>query len=363
MGLLVDIKKKMGEFLLEAYFAIDCETLAILGASGSGKSMTLKCIAGIETPDEGRIVLDNQVLFDSDKRINLPPQERSIGYLFQNYALFPNMTVEENIAVALRLPKQDKEKIVKEKIKTFYLEGLEKKKPSQLSGGQQQRVALARMIASNPKMIMLDEPFSALDSHLRWHLEQELLEIIETYQRPTLFVSHSRDEVYRISNLIGVMNNGKLEKLSEKKELFRNPELLTGAILTGCKNFSRIVKIDEHTVKAIDWQVKLQTKSTVTEEIGYVGIRAHHIQVLKKGNDNENTSNTILCRVIKIIDNTFSIIVMLRNIYMEDDKISDEIISEKFSEIRLELGKQEWEEVKGDQIRIKLSEESLLLLR
>ncbi len=360
MGLLVDIKKKMGNFILEVCFEIDCETLAILGASGSGKSMTLKCIAGIETPDEGRIVLDNQVLFDSDQKINLSPQERKIGYLFQNYALFPNMTVEENIAAALRMPKREKEKIVKEKIKTFYLEGLEQKKPGQLSGGQQQRVALARMIASNPKMVMLDEPFSALDSHLRWQLEQEMLEIIETYQKPTLFVSHNRDEVYRISDLIGVMDNGKLEKLSEKRELFRSPEILTGAILTGCKNFSRIVKINEYRVNAIDWQVELNTQSVVTEENRYVGIRAHHIQVVREITDDDNT---ILCRVIKIIDNTFSVIVMLRNSFTDNESVDKDKKFENYAEIRLEIGKEEWEEVKGEQIRIKLSKENLLLLR
>lgn len=360
MGLQVKIKKKLGNFLLDVCFEIDNKTLAILGASGSGKSMTLKCIAGIETPDEGKIVLDNKVLFDSDKKINLPPQERSVGYLFQNYALFPNMTVEENIGVAIRMPKREKEEIVKEKIKTFYLQGLEKKKPCQLSGGQQQRVALARMIASNPKIIMLDEPFSALDSHLRWQLEQEMLEIIEKYQRPTLFVSHNRDEVYRISDLIGVMNNGKLEKLSSKKELFQCPELLTGAILTGCKNFSRIIKINDYRVKAIDWQVELETKSKVTNESEYIGIRAHHIQVVKEKNTDDNT---ILCHVIKIIDNTFNMIVMLKNIYMDDENITEDRKLDNYSEIRLEIGKHEWEEVKGDQLRIKLSEENLLLLR
>lgn len=359
MGLQVDIKKQMGNFLLDVCFEIDCETLSILGASGSGKSMTLKCIAGIETPDEGRIVLDNQVLFDSQKRINLSPQARKIGYLFQNYALFPNMTVEENIGVGLRVSKKEKDQIVTDKIKTFYLEGLEKKKPSQLSGGQQQRVALARIIASNPKIIMLDEPFSALDSYLRWQLEQEMLEIIETYKKPTLFVSHNRDEVYRMSDLIGVMNNGTMKKISDKTEVFKNPELLAGAILTGCKNFSRINKTDDYRLKALDWNIELNTNLPVTKEIKYVGIRAHHIQVIKEMNADDNT---ILCRVIKIIDNTFSTIVMLENSNIEQQKEKAKSF-ENYSEIRLEIGKEEWEEVKGEHIRIKLSAENLLLLQ
>lgn len=360
MGLQVDIKKRMGNFSLQVSFKIDNETLSILGASGSGKSMTLKCIAGIEIPDEGRIVLEDQVLFDSQKRINLPPQERKIGYLFQNYALFPNMTVEENIAAVLHASKKEKEKVLKEKIKAFYLEGLEKKKPNQLSGGQQQRVALARMIASNPKIIMLDEPFSALDSYLRWQLEQEMLEIIERYKMPTLFVSHNRDEVYRISNLIGVMNNGRLERVSEKKDLFQNPEILAGAILTGCKNFSRIIRIDDYRVKALDWKAELSTKAQVTEEIKYVGIRAHYIQVMK---EMDAEDNTLLCRVMKTIENTFTMIVMLEQISIKKQNENREGSFENYSEIRLEIGKKEWDEVKGKQIRIRLSPDKLLLLR
>ncbi|MFA9378654.1 MAG: sulfate/molybdate ABC transporter ATP-binding protein [Lachnotalea sp.] len=360
MGLQVDIKKKMGNFSLNVCFEIESETLSILGASGSGKSMTLKCIAGIETPDEGKIVLDDQVLFDSEKKINLPPQQRKIGYLFQNYALFPNMTVEENIGIGLRVSKSEKIEIIKEKIKAFYLEGLEQKKPGQLSGGQQQRVALARIIASNPKMIMLDEPFSALDSYLRWQLEQEMQEIIDTYKKPTLFVSHNRDEVYRISELIGVMDNGTLEHVSEKKDLFKNPEVLTGAVLTGCKNFSRIKRLDNHRIKAIDWNIELNTMLPVTESIEYVGIRAHHIQVMKEiGADD----NTMLCRVVKIIDNTFTTIVMLKNVNIDEQNVAREGKFENYSEIRLEIGKQEWQEVKGEQIRIKLAQEELLLLR
>ncbi len=350
----------MDHFSLEVSFEIARETFSILGASGSGKSMTLKCIAGIEIPDEGRIVLDDQVLFDSGEKINLPPQERKIGYLFQNYALFPNMTVEENIEVVLRASPKEKKEIVKEKIKTFYLEGLEKKKPSQLSGGQQQRVALARMLASNPKMIMLDEPFSALDSYLRWQLEQEMLEIIQSYRMPTLFVSHNRDEVYRISDLIGIMNNGRLEWISGKRELFENPRLFAGAILTGCKNFSRIIRIDDYKVKALDWQVELITREKVTEEIRYVGIRAHYIQVMREMNADHNT---LLCRVTKTIENTFTMIVMLAHISIKKQREGIEGGVWNYSEIRMEIGKKEWDEVKGEQVRIKFSPENLLLLR
>ena len=191
----VDFTKKLGEFELRAKFSIANEKLAILGASGCGKSMTLKCIAGIETPDSGHIILNDRVLYDSSKGINLPPQKRRVGYLFQNYALFPNMTVAQNIGFALE-GKTAKNNIVKEFIQKLRLQGLENKYPAQLSGGQQQRTALARMLALDTEMIMFDEPLSALDSFLKWELEQELLDIFAGFDRPILYVSHDRGEVF-----------------------------------------------------------------------------------------------------------------------------------------------------------------------
>lgn len=366
MGILVDIKKKMGDFLLEANFAVGDETLALLGASGSGKSMTLKCIAGIETPDEGRIELDDVVLFDSNLKINLPPRERSIGYLFQNYALFPNMTVEENIGAGIRLSKREKRQLVKEKIETFYLEGLETKRPAQLSGGQQQRVALARMLAASPKMILLDEPFSALDSYLRWQLEQEMIEVIEQFHKPTLFVSHNRDEVYRISDKIGVMAHGKLEIITGKHELFNNPQTLSGAILTGCKNFSQIKKINDHKVNAIDWQIELVTQTMVPDnEITYVGIRAHDIQIFSNKNfgtaGDKLGENVMACRLLRVIENTFSVTVILENVEVERS-YEKKRKSKNHSEISVELKKEEWEAVKGDIVFIKIRKEALLVL-
>lgn len=175
MSLFVEIEKQLGNFHLDVRFQAETETLALLGASGCGKSMTLKCIAGIMTPDRGRIVLNGRVLFDSEARIDLPPQQRRVGYLFQNYALFPTMTVEKNILCGIRSgSKAEKAAALSATLHRFRLEGLEKRYPAQLSGGQQQRVALARILCSQPEVILLDEPFSALDSYLKWDLELKL---------------------------------------------------------------------------------------------------------------------------------------------------------------------------------------------
>jgi molybdate transport system ATP-binding protein len=156
MSLIVNITKKLNNFTLNVDFNVEDEIFAILGASGCGKSMTLKCIAGIETPDNGHIEFNKKVLFDSKKSINLLPQKRHIGYLFQNYALFPNMTVRENILFAADGNKAEKNKIVEKNIKRFHLQGLENNYPASLSGGQQQRTAFARILAARAELLMLD---------------------------------------------------------------------------------------------------------------------------------------------------------------------------------------------------------------
>ena len=164
MAISVDIEKKLHGFTLKVKLESDGSPMGILGASGSGKSMTLRCIAGIQTPDSGRIVVNDKVLFDSEKKINLKPQERKVGYLFQNYALFPTMTVEKNIACGYRGDKKQLKAKVADYIERYQLNGLEKRYPGQLSGGQQQRVAIARAVVANPKLILADEPTGNLDS-------------------------------------------------------------------------------------------------------------------------------------------------------------------------------------------------------
>ncbi|EOR20095.1 sulfate/molybdate ABC transporter ATPase [Clostridium sartagoforme AAU1] len=351
MSLFVDIKKKLKGFSLDVSFETNGEYLGILGSSGSGKSMTLKCIAGIETPDEGRIVLNGKVLFDSYRKINLKPQDRHIGYLFQNYALFPNMTVEENIGIGLLTSKIEKERRVSEIIKKFHLQGLEKKYPNQLSGGQQQRVAMARCIIYKPDILMLDEPFSALDSHLKEKLQSEVLEFLKLYDGEVLMVTHSRDEVYKFCNNIVIIDKGNSILLGNTKEVFRDPKLMEAAMLTGCKNISRCKVISSNKVYAIDWDITLEIEKEIPKEINYIGIRAHSFEIV---NTNFKTEKNILdCQIDKIVENVFEYSILLKNKNKENKNT-----------ILYKIKKEEWDNRKDkEELYLKIPESSILFLK
>lgn len=202
MLLEVKIRKKLKEFTLDVDFVVKDAVLGLMGSSGSGKSMTLKCIAGIEEPDEGRIVLDGRVLFDSQQGISLKPQQRHIGYMFQSYALFPNMTVKQNILCGLEvrgLSASRQEQCLQELLTRFQLQAIAESYPRQISGGQKQRAALARMLGAAPQVILLDEPFSALDTGLKQELRQELQELLQERGGVTILVSHDKQEIELLS--------------------------------------------------------------------------------------------------------------------------------------------------------------------
>lgn len=280
MSVEVSIVKKLGDFKLDVSFSAGDEVTGLLGVSGSGKSMTLRCIAGIEKPDSGRIVVDGEVYFDSEKKINRKSKDRNVGYLFQNYALFPNMSVKENIIIGLEKTK-DIEARLKEQISIFQLDGLEDRHPGRLSGGQQQRVALARIFIRKPKILMLDEPFSALDTTLRWELQKETIEILKHFKGTVLFVSHSRDEIYRMCKKAGVVEKGQIASFGEVKTLFSNPDSVSVLKLTGCKNISKIHWLDEDTCFAEDWGLELKCRGGRSEGVDAVGIRAHYFEAAR----------------------------------------------------------------------------------
>lgn len=345
MKLVVNIQKKLRNFTLNVAFETQDEIFALLGASGCGKSMTLKCIAGIEKPDSGFISLNDCVLFDSENKINLPPQKRKIGYLFQNYALFPNMTIAENIAFVMNGNENEKSSAVAELLQVFALTELKHAYPRQLSGGQQQRAALARIIAADSELLMLDEPFSALDNYLKWQMELELMKILKKYGNAALLVSHDRDEVYRLADKIAVMSGGQIDAMSSKHELFANPQTLAATLLTGCKNISKAHYVNEHTLYADDWKIELYSSVPVPQDLKYVGIRAHYL-LLSSSNDEINFYEM---NVLQEIEDTFSYIIMVQ--YNDDSQ-----------PIRWEVDKELWRAKKAGRILLTVPADKLILL-
>ena len=277
MSLEINIEKKLDGFTLRAAFTAGNTSTALLGASGCGKSMTLRCIAGIVKPDRGRIVLDGRVLFDSDRHIDLPPQQRGVGLLFQNYALFPNMTVEQNILCGLKTEKDPaaRRAACAEMLRTMRLEELAKRYPAQLSGGQQQRAALARILVGKPRILMLDEPFSALDSYLREEVEGEVGSLLANFAGTALLVTHNRDEAYRLCKEMIVLNEGQVLRTGSTKAVFADPQSIAAARLTGCKNILPCTPLDSHTVRLDGWNTTLRLALPVPAGCTAVGIRAH----------------------------------------------------------------------------------------
>lgn len=304
MGLQVSVKRKLKGFSLDVSFATDGKPMGLLGASGSGKSMTLRCIAGIDTPDEGRIVLNGDVLFDSEKKISLKPRQRRVGYLFQNYALFPTMTMEQNIGISLTGNKGENAARVADMIRKYHLEGLEKRYPSELSGGQQQRAALARMLITDPKVVMLDEPFSALDAFLREQMLQELLAMLTEYKGEVIMVSHSRDDIYKCCTDLTIISGGRSLMAGDTKEIFRNPKLAETCRLTGCKNISKARKTGTRTLYAEDWKMALTAAEDVPDDLAAVGIRGHLIRLGEKSGA-ENEVNSFRVRISGMVEAPF----------------------------------------------------------
>ena len=332
-GLFLDIDKRLANFHLQVALNTNNQPLGFLGGSGAGKSMILRCIAGIETPNKGQIVLNNRVLFDSEKKIDLPIHQRRIGFLFQNYAPFPHITVAENIAFGIPKSVNVKEEVEKQLI-TMQLQGFGDRYPHQLSGGQQQRVALARALASKPEALLLDEPFSALDTHLRSQLEQQVTEILDDYSGVTLFVTHNMEEAYRLCPNLLVLEQGKEAHHGSKYEIFQHPASINVAQLTGCKNFSRASILSPQQIEAIDWDCTLQVREKMPLQLSHVGIRAHHLIFTK----DPQKVNTFPCYLVRTSETPHRMTVFLKlhspGNHPHDYHLQGEIYKEKWENIQ-----------------------------
>ncbi len=316
MSLEVDIKKRFGTFELDVKLQAGSETLGLLGASGCGKSLTMRCIAGIERPDEGRIVVNDTVFFDSKAGVNLTPQERKTALLFQNYMLFPNLTVEENVGAGIgkNVPKDERARIIEGELQRFGLSGFNRRYPSQLSGGQQQRVALARMLAARPGILMLDEPFSALDAHLKGVLEQNLVSLFDAFEGTILYVSHDIDEALRFCDRIAVMEAGHVMEQETGEELVANPRSTAGIKLSGCKNATEARYVDDHRVWLPRWGVSVVTDKAVPKGVKTLGVRAFFLE--RADGPGENAFRV---RVDRVSDSRFERTALVAFLDREDD--------------------------------------------
>lgn len=333
MSLSVSIKKHFPAFTLDVNIEAGNETLGWLGESGCGKSLTMRCIAGIETPDEGKIVVNGKTFFEREagKRptVNLSPQERKTALLFQNYMLFPNLTVAENVAAGIdrKLPKEEREAQVNAELKRFGLDGFDKRYPSQLSGGQQQRVALARMLAAKPDILMLDEPFSALDAHLKGALEQNLAGLFETFHGTILYVSHDIDEALRFCDRIAVIEKGHVMEVSTGNDLVNNPQSAASIKLSGCKNATPARRINDHRVFLPAWGIEVETDKPVQENLTCMGVRAFFLEQAK-----EPGRNTYRVRVVRTSDSRFDRSALLE--FLDREAGADKVVDQSENEMK-----------------------------
>lgn len=333
--LVVRIEKHIPGFHLKVNFRTNAAPLGLLGTSGSGKSMTLRCIAGLETPSKGRIVLNGRVLFDAQAKINVPSRDRKVGLVFQNYALFPHLTVAQNIAFGMRhVPKQYRTEQVMHYLEMMQLSGLGDRYPQQLSGGQQQRVALARALAIQPDILLLDEPLSALDTYLRSRVEKLLIEVLSTYSGITLFITHKLEEAYRVCHNLMILANGEILAEGTKEEIFERPPNFQVAQVTECKNFSRVRVMDSYNLDALDWGCSLVMTEPVPPETSYLGIRAHHIRFPIQANQR----NTFPGWLAMISETQHRVTLYI--------KLHNEPVSPQDYHLQVEVYREKWESLK-----------------
>ena len=283
-GLEVNAERRLENFNLTVSLKTTEGAIGLLGPSGAGKSMTLRMIAGLTTADRGRIVLNDRVLFDSARNQNLPAAQRRIGVVFQDYALFPHLTVAENVGFGLRqLSTSERISRVDRQLASMQITDLADRYPREISGGQRQRVAIARCMATNPDALLLDEPFAALDPHLRRQTEEQLRRALSDFRGPVVFVTHDMEEAFRFCSDLLVLEHGSVIASGPKHRLFEDPGTVAAARLTGCKNIVPAVALSSNRISIPAWKCELATSRTVDAALTHVGYRSHQIRFVDSG--------------------------------------------------------------------------------
>lgn len=346
MKLRVDIMKNIGAFRLDAQLEAGEGALALLGASGSGKSAILRCIAGLSDPDEGRVMLDGEPLFDSSRRVNLRPQRRRIGLLQPGYALFPHWSVKRNIAAAL--PRADREHAVKEQLRNFRLTEAADKRPGQLSELERLRTALARLSASRPVALLLDDPLSAVDSSLRFEMEQALSAFLKTFDGPIVWASQDWGEAYRNCVYVCALEDGLSQEIVSAERFLNRPATESAARLSGCKNIADAVP-RHNAIFLPEWGVTLRPSYPIPPLLRRVGIRARHVRISEP-----ELVNAFAATVVRVIEDVSSTIVLLRPSGASEDAPL----------LRMELDPNTWKAAPDQRnLTVSVNPQDLLLLR
>jgi molybdate ABC transporter permease protein len=286
-GLEVAVERSLENFTLRIALSAGQGSVGLLGPSGSGKSMTLRMIAGVSRPDRGRIVLNGRVLFDSATGENIPAAKRRVGLVFQDYALFPHLTVAENVGFGLsRFAKAERAARIWKQLEQMGIGELAHRYPGQISGGQRQRVAIARCMAMEPDALLLDEPFAALDPHLRRRTEEQLRSTLAGFKGAVVFVTHDMEEAFRFCSDLQVLDDGRVIASGPKHALFEHPRTVAAARLTGCKNIARARRVGPDCIQVDAWNCRLRTAIEVPEALTHVGVRSHQLDFQADGGEN-----------------------------------------------------------------------------
>ena len=304
--ILKNVTKRFGKFVAVDNLNLTIESnafITLLGPSGCGKTTTLRMIAGLETPTEGSISIDGKIVFDADQGINLPPNKRDVGFLFQNYALWPHMTVYQNIAFGLENLKWDKKRIdarVKELLAMLRIEQFEKRYPSELSGGQQQRVAIARTLAPGPKVLFMDEPLSNLDAKLRMEMRTELKRLHRDTDSTFVYVTHDQLEAMTLSTRVCIMQNGLLQQYAPPLEMYNNPANLFVADFMGNPTMNFIdgtAEVNGATAQltfgSLHGAFTAKEPISLTGKDVVVGIRPEYIRISDEGTRHATVYSTL----------------------------------------------------------------------
>ncbi|HWR24716.1 MAG TPA: ABC transporter ATP-binding protein [Methanosarcina sp.] len=342
-------KEKNPSFSMHCSFDAGSDFVVLFGCSGSGKTTALRCIAGLETPDAGTIKINNTLYFDSRKKVNLPPQKRKIGYMFQENALFPHMNVRQNIEFGLKgMSCTEKNNRVNEMLDLAGIEELEFAYPDELSGGQKQKVALARALAPNPEVLLLDEPFSSLDTIIKLRLRKELQVIQKKLGIPVIFITHDPVEAFTMADQMVVFDNGKVQQLGSPENIFYQPKTRYVAELVGFSNLFDDAVVEGHGERAectFLWSLGTEITAPYIRRVAgdrvSWGVRPENIELVDTGNFHairKEDRKNLLGGVIRNVVNKGTSRIMSMKLKDSGALLNVEVTNHIFDSLKIGLG-------------------------